>query len=632
MLGRPADQEGLRSYLGFLRGGGTKPDMLLRLRYSREGRKARASTRGLWLPYLSSSLRRLARGRRQPPKVLAHAAPAMRSNSAPAAVCASSVRQDRRNIISAPNWAKIARDRFGRSNYIGFYDWGDQHDGLVWMGRSASIRLPSTAPRSLTISGSYDALHQRKANGSGETAFEVQLNGATCGQFVLASSGPFEVTIPVPEDELQWPAFLTLAASQIFVPAAIGLNADPRELSMRVAHIAMNGETVLDFSSSRSPYVPDTQPREDVGINIVGYLRSEHGIGESARICAQSASAVSMPFALCDYNAGNSARTEDNRWETRLGLENPYPVNVFHINADQMTLARETLKEPFFHDRYNIGYWHWELPDFPDRFHTGFAFLDEIWVPTSFVMDAVSAKSPVPVVRIPHSIGFEVDSSVERAKFGLPERKFLFLTMYDMNSAQGRKNPQAVVSAFRNAASARNDAVLVIKVQNTSSYPEEFRQLREELGDSPYFFLIDQTFTRGEVYELEMLCDCFISLHRSEGFGLGLAECMYLGKPVIGTNWSGNVDFMNAHNSCPVDYRLVTLDRDYGPYYKKGGTWADPDTDHAAWFMAKLLDDASWRNYIAREGMQTIRKEFSPMKVGAMYRDRLRRVRVSSHN
>src|SRR5262249_9150038 len=122
---------------------------------------------------------------------------------------------------------------------------------------------------------------------------------------------------------------------------------------------------------------------------------------------------------------------------------------------------------------------------------------------------------------------------------------------------------------------------------------------------------------------LESLCDCYVSLHRSEGFGLGLAESMYLGKPVIGTNWSGNTDFMNADNSCPVRYQLVPLESDYGPY-KRGQHWAEPDIDHAVWYMQRVVEDAAWRRTIAAQGQKTIWTDFSPKAVGEMYRRRLR--------
>ena len=132
--------------------------------------------------------------------------------------------------------------------------------------------------------------------------------------------------------------------------------------------------------------------------------------------------------------------------------------------------------------------------------------------------------------------------------------------------------------------------------------------------------------SRQEIYDLESVCDSYISLHRSEGFGLGLAESMYLGKPVIGTNWSGNVDFMDATNSCPVDYQLVRVAQDHGPY-KRGQIWAEPDVDHAAWYMQKLVEDPTFRKRIALAGQATILRDFSPVAVGRQYAERLESIR-----
>ncbi len=121
------------------------------------------------------------------------------------------------------------------------------------------------------------------------------------------------------------------------------------------------------------------------------------------------------------------------------------------------------------------------------------------------------------------------------------------------------------------------------------------------------------------------LTDSFISLHRSEGFGLGLAEAMYLEKPVIGTNWSGNTDFMRPDNSCLVDYELVKVGADYGPY-KAYQVWADPDIDHAVYYMKKLIKEGKWRNDLAARGALTIHKEFSPGNIGRIMKDRLKRL------
>lgn len=358
------------------------------------------------------------------------------------------------------------------------------------------------------------------------------------------------------------------------------------------------------------------------GLNIVGYVRSEHGVGESARRCAQAADAAGLAFSLYDFNVNNNSRTSDNSWAHKISETNPHWFNVFHINADQMPLAHTTLGKEFFQGHYNIGFWHWELPEFPDIWRGGFNGLDEIWVPSRFVQDAVCRKAPRSVQRIPHAISCAITPGARRSDFGLPEGRFLFLTMYDTFSMQMRKNPRAVVVAFRRAFPNPEEVGLVIKVNNAASQAQEVAALRAELEAIPGAVVLDQTLSRQDVYDLEGLCDCFVSLHRSEGFGLGLAESMCLGKPVIGTDWSSNTDFMNADNSCPVRYRLVKLERDYGPYHK-GQLWADPDIEHAAWYMRQLVDDAAWRRRIAAQGQHTITTEYAPATVGRLIRERM---------
>lgn len=392
---------------------------------------------------------------------------------------------------------------------------------------------------------------------------------------------------------------------------------------MRIARVELNDTVVLDFSRYPNCFMPETTLEGgETGINIIGYLKSELGVGESARLCTASAEAASISHSLVDFNVDCSSRADDDRLSHKISNRNPHRVNLFHINADQVPRAFACLGDAFFKDHYNIGFWHWELPEFPDEWTPSFAFLHEIWVPSQFVMNAVSAKSPLPVVRMPHAVALGVSPDVSRTDMGLPEGKFLFLMMYDMHSFQSRKNPHAVVEAFSKAFPQAKDTALVIKTMNTHTYPREWAELEAVLSDTPGITIINKMLTRQEVYDLESLCDCFASLHRSEGFGLGLAESMYLGKPVIGTNWSGNVDFMNEKNSCPVDYELVELKRDFGPY-AKGQHWAEPDTEHAAWFMRKLVEDADFRTRIAEAGRQTIRTEFSHEAVGELYRKRL---------
>jgi len=226
------------------------------------------------------------------------------------------------------------------------------------------------------------------------------------------------------------------------------------------------------------------------------------------------------------------------------------------------------------------------------------------------------------VLTMPHAISFARPAGDFRAEFGLPADRFLFLFLYDLNSYSERKNPAAVLEAFRRSGLAGQGAALVIKVQNTAGNPADFEKLRAAAAALPGTTLLTRTLTRTEVYELEMACDCFVSLHRSEGFGLAVAESMYLGKPVISTDWSGTAEFVTAANGCPVRCATVTLDRNHGPY-AKGQVWAEPDIDHAAWWMRSLVQDRSLGARLGAAARATIEEQFSPAAIGARYRRRL---------
>lgn len=361
-----------------------------------------------------------------------------------------------------------------------------------------------------------------------------------------------------------------------------------------------------------------------LGLNIIGYIRHEAGTGQSARqCCAAAASQQCLDWTVLNYDVGCYSRAEDHSFSHLVDQVNPHRFNLFHINADQMKTAYEYLGRRFFEEKYNIGYWAWELLDFPDAWADSFRHLDEIWVPSRFVREAIERKSPVPVTCIPHGVEFKVNGRAGTPVHNIPEGKFVFLSMYDCHSYQVRKNPQAVIEAFTRAFPKRDDVVLVIKRMNADSPYIESAKLDDVVHSDPRIQVIDSTLTREEVYALENHSDCFVSLHRSEGFGLGLAECMFLGKPVIGTNWSGNTEFMTSKNSCVVDYELIPLQKDHGPY-EKGQLWAEPDVDHAAWYMKKLVADAAYAGKTGRAGQTTIRNDFSLQKTGGRYVDRLR--------
>jgi glycosyltransferase involved in cell wall biosynthesis len=359
-------------------------------------------------------------------------------------------------------------------------------------------------------------------------------------------------------------------------------------------------------------------------VNIFGFLDSESGVGEAARTLIRAVDQAGIPSALLNSPRVPHRRNE-NQFSKRFAKTNPYRVNLIAIYGDMFGIELENFGEERFAGKYNIAYWAWELPEMPPEWGKLLDRVNEVWVPSSFVADAVKRLRPdIPVTVIPHAI--EVGRHpFPRAHFELPEGHILFLSMFDFFSIFERKNPLAAIRAFKEAFSSEELVHLVIKCSNPKVEPKNFRLL-EDAAKGHNIHLIPRYLAREEIASLLNVCDCYVSLHRSEGFGLPLAEAMALRKPVIATNWSGNADFMNEMNSFPINYKLVPLKRDYG-IYRQGNEWAEPDEHEAARRMRLIYEN---REIAARKGMvaqSDIIKKFSPNAVGRLIAKNLRRIR-----
>lgn len=365
-----------------------------------------------------------------------------------------------------------------------------------------------------------------------------------------------------------------------------------------------------------------TTEAQPFGLNLVGYLHAESGVGQSARASVAAAQAVGLPLAALDFRVGNVSRMDADPG-IALADSPRYRYSLLHINADQLGLAGQTLGSDFFAGRYNIGYWAWELPSFPDEWRNAAKQVDEIWVPSEFCQQAISAAVDVPVLCMPHCIRAPAPTSISRAALGLPEDGFLFGFMFDVLSIVERKNPLALIEAFRRAFGRNHaHARLILKLSNVDHNPEFMARLNALVGDDDSIRVVSQYFSRAEIDSLLSHLDCYVSLHRSEGFGLTIAESMLLGKPVIATGWSGNMTFMTPWNSIPVRFDLVELEHDYGPY-KKGSVWAEPSIEDAAESMRRILDDEMLRNRLGQSAHASIKQHFSPAALGARMRSRL---------
>lgn len=365
------------------------------------------------------------------------------------------------------------------------------------------------------------------------------------------------------------------------------------------------------------------------GVNVSGYITSELGLGEAARSTIRSLEAMDIPVAInnCTLNAAH--RKLDSSYQT-FSDENPYPVNLIQVNPDLISQFFEDVGPAYFKDKYNIGCWAWELLTLPESWQASLHLFHEIWTCSNYCAEAIARVSPVPVVKIPLNIALP-PPTVDRAALGLPPDKFIFLFMFDFCSVFERKNPLAVVHAFQQVAATHPEALLVLKFSNAQQYPQQFKQLQAAMQNHPAIHVIDGYLLKQEVNALLYHCDCYVSLHRSEGFGFTMAEAMYYGKPVIATGFSGNLDFMTVGNSLLVKYDLVTLAQDYGPY-QKGNVWADPDITHAAERMRYVIEHPQAAQAIGSKAAQDIRAQFSPVPVGQVIQQRLAAVQKHTAN
>lgn len=360
-----------------------------------------------------------------------------------------------------------------------------------------------------------------------------------------------------------------------------------------------------------------------VGANLIGYAHAEIGMGEHVRMTAAALATTDTAYGVVNFNTNVSARQNAILEHGKLSTKNEYKANIFHINADQMLVAYRNLGKDFFVNRYNIGYWAWELEKCPEEWIPIIDLVDEIWAPSRFIQQAFAEKTGKPVQYMPLCVTLPQLVGYKRSDFDLDSNRYLFLFTFDFASYIERKNPMAIIKAFTLAFPDYSKPVgLVIKVMNARESDTNWKTMLDLIGSDPRIVIINQIMDRNEVLGLLDACDCFVSLHRSEGFGRGPAEALYLGKSVIATNYSGNTDFTLANNSCLVNYELIPVKPEQY-VMAHGQRWAEPDVEHAAWYMRKLYTDANYGKELAQEGKKFMRSNFSPAVTGKIYRDRL---------
>jgi glycosyltransferase involved in cell wall biosynthesis len=378
----------------------------------------------------------------------------------------------------------------------------------------------------------------------------------------------------------------------------------------------------LDVGASPSPAAPAV---DGLAVRLTGYLGHTLGLGAAARGYVQALGAVGVPVSTVTVPLHHLAlRVKLSDAYGRHGFEDlvqhgGHGFEIVAVNADELPGFVERLGEDYF-EGPRIGIWGWETNSIPPRWQRAFALVQEIWVYSRFMAENIGAVAPVPVLALPPPVQ-RPSEPLQPLRLGIPEG-FLFLFVFDYLSTVQRKNPVGLVEAFRRAFAPGEGPQLLIKTINGPLRPLSEEEVLWAAGGREDIHVVDRSLSGEELGRLMDACDCYVSLHRAEGFGLTIAEAMALGKPAIATGYSGNVDFMNGENSYLVDYTIGRV----GPeceIYPPEGEWADPSVEHAAELMREVYTE---RQEAARRGAhaaEDIARLLSPEATGRAMRGRL---------
>ena len=349
------------------------------------------------------------------------------------------------------------------------------------------------------------------------------------------------------------------------------------------------------------------------GIDVIGYLTTESGVGQAGRNLLSGVEKSGLPFTSCNIQQSGSRATADVRIDNELRNR----IAAVAVNADQFGHVIEAVGSEYFKDRYVIGQWFWEVEDFPKHLKPAFGYVNEIWAPTRHIKKILEAHSPAetPITYMPLSFNQKPRNlAASKEKFGFSE-DFMFLFVFDFLSVFNRKNPLAVIDAYIQQFRSMEKSFLVIKTINGHHRPEQMEMLKVATRSRSDILIIDGYFDSELSSELIGICDCYVSLHRAEGLGLTMLEAMSFGKPVIATNYSGNCDFMDDQNAFLVPYELTRIGQGSEPY-AENGMWAQPDATKAAECMRNVFENRTESALVGENAIRSVESLYDPVKIG----------------
>jgi hypothetical protein len=396
----------------------------------------------------------------------------------------------------------------------------------------------------------------------------------------------------------------------------------------------VHGRAEMNLDARLLPEPPEwvaDAEREPPSVLVAGYLRGALGLGEAARGYARAIERGGVPYGTITVpvdgpqdDRGIAKRREDELAFADRPLDGEPDVLLLCVNAPQLPELAEHLGPDIMDGPYVIGQWAWETDVLPPWWDAGFDLVDEIWVPSTFVARAIGAVARQPVVVVPHPM--EPPALAEHGHgVDLPDAPWTFLFAFDFLSTLQRKNPLGLIEAFERAFAPGEGPLLVLKTTNARFRPQEVDHLRHVIGARKDIIMVDESLPSDRLASLFAAADSYVSLHRSEGFGLTLAESMILGKPVVATGYGGNLDFMTPANSYLVDYTTTEVGPD-AEHYPANGTWAEPSTQHAAALLREVWEDRDEARARGERGRRDVEAQLNLDAVATIARRRLERI------
>lgn len=401
-----------------------------------------------------------------------------------------------------------------------------------------------------------------------------------------------------------------------------------RRFSWRHTCFALRAGLLAEQQAQPTPAAAEPTPRAATAAPsalFVGYAEGDLGLGQSFRDDIEAALEAGVDLAIFPFDKAIETRKIGPFHPELYDRSRPRPVNVIVVAPDQTPHVEKDLTPALFGASYNVLRTYWELPDAPEAWRPFLERIDELWVPNAYVADAFRDIFPRRITIVPTAVDATIGARASRADLGLEDDRYYFLFSFDYFSSPHRKNPLAAAQAFADAFPDRTEKVgLIIKSLGAiERFPDIAAELQRRAAEDPRIVLMHYSLDRDRMLSLIAQTDCYVSLHRAEGFGAGMAEALLLGKPVIGTDFSGSRCFLDSSVAYPVPYVIREIERDqYG--WGEGQVWADPVVSEAARLMRAVHDDRAEAARRAAAGQQRIAQEFCRASVGAAILRRLR--------